>query len=224
MWDLLLRYGHYNFMCTVADVQSGDFGIENETGIWDPGIAVSSRTWWMTVFCVCEGGPADPTPSRGGHSVCDTAAAVGLGQWAITQWSAAVISIRLQWIRTTCWCQRTTGPGRIPQLGIADSIHSASHLGPIALSCVNFNHTHTHPLNDPSSRTTRVSRYQKGKTNLDFTEARDSEWQWHQLDHRQVCTLLQTDNHSSTRPLSFLQAGCPSCHQTISVKALKALG
>ena len=27
------------------------------------------------------------------------------------------------------------------------------------------------------SRSTRVSRYQKGKTNLDFTEARDSEWQ-----------------------------------------------
>jgi len=28
-----------------------------------------------------------------------------------------------------------------------------------------------------------VSRYQKGKTSLDFTEARDSEWQWHQLGH-----------------------------------------
>jgi len=26
-----------------------------------------------------------------------------------------------------------------------------------------------------------VGQYQKGKTNLDFTEARDSEWQWHQL-------------------------------------------
>jgi len=26
-----------------------------------------------------------------------------------------------------------------------------------------------------------VSQYQKGKTNLDFTEARDSEWQWHLL-------------------------------------------
>jgi len=26
-----------------------------------------------------------------------------------------------------------------------------------------------------------VGRCQKGKTNLDFTEARDSEWQWHQL-------------------------------------------
>ena len=35
-------------------------------------------------------------------------------------------------------------------------------------------HTHTHPCNGPFSRTTRVSRYQKGKTNLDFTEARDS--------------------------------------------------
>jgi len=67
-----------------------------------------------------------------------------------------------------------------------------------------------------------VSRYLKGKTNLDFTEARDSEWQWHQLGHMQVCTLLQTDNHTSTPPLSFLQAGCPSCCPTNSVKALKA--
>ena len=49
-------------------------------------------------------------------------------------------------------------------------------------------HTHTHPFNGPISGTTRVSRYQKGKTSLDFTEARDSEWQWHQLGHMQVCT------------------------------------
>jgi len=56
-------------------------------------------------------------------------------------------------------------------------------------------HTLTHPFNGPLSRTTRVSRYQKGKTNLDFTEARDSERQWHQLDHMRVCTALQTDNH-----------------------------
>jgi len=48
-----------------------------------------------------------------------------------------------------------------------------------------------------------VSQYQKGKTNLDFTEARDSEWQWHQLGHMQVCTLLQTDNQASTSPLIF---------------------
>jgi len=35
--------------------------------------------------------------------------------------------------------------------------------------------THTHPFNGPFSGTTQVSRYQKGKTNLDFTEARDNE-------------------------------------------------
>jgi len=73
-----------------------------------------------------------------------------------------------------------------------------------------------------TARTTRVSRYQKGKTNVDFTEARDSEWQWHQLGRMQVCTLLQTDNHASTPPLSFLQAGCPSCRPTNGVKALNS--
>jgi len=67
-----------------------------------------------------------------------------------------------------------------------------------------------------------VSRYQKGKTNLDFTEARDSEWQWHQLGRMQVCTSLQTNNHTSNSPLSFLQAECPSCLPTNSIKALKA--
>ena len=40
-----------------------------------------------------------------------------------------------------------------------------------------------HPFYSPFSGTTRVSRYQKGKTNLDITEATDSEWQWHQLGH-----------------------------------------
>ena len=83
-------------------------------------------------------------------------------------------------------------------------------------------HTHTHPFNVPLSGTTLVSRKHKGKTNLDFTEARDSEWQWHQLGHMQVCTSLQTDNHASTPPLCFLRATCPSCRQTNSVKALKA--
>jgi len=67
-----------------------------------------------------------------------------------------------------------------------------------------------------------VSQYQKGKTNLDFTEARDREWQWRQLDHMQVCTSLQTDYHASNPPLSFLQSGCPFYHPTNSVKALKA--
>jgi len=54
-----------------------------------------------------------------------------------------------------------------------------------------------------------VSWYQKGKTNLDFTEARDSEWQWHQLGRMQVCTLLQTDNYANTPPLSFFTSRMP---------------
>jgi len=68
-----------------------------------------------------------------------------------------------------------------------------------------------------------MSQYQRGKTNLDFTEARDSEWQWHQLGYMQVCTSLQTDNHANTPPLTFLKAGCHSCHPTNSVKAVKAI-
>ena len=81
-----------------------------------------------------------------------------------------------------------------------------------------------HLFNGHFSGTTRVSQYQKGKTNLDVIGARDSEWQWHQLGHMQICTSIQTDNHANTPPLSFLQAGCPSCRPTNSVKALKALG
>ena len=54
-----------------------------------------------------------------------------------------------------------------------------------------------------------MCRYQKGKTNLDFTGARDSEWQWHQLGHMQVCTSLQTDNHASTPPLCFFTDRMP---------------
>jgi len=54
-----------------------------------------------------------------------------------------------------------------------------------------------------------VSQYRKGKTNLDFTEARDSEWQWHQLGHMQVCTSLQTDKHASIPPLKFFTGRMP---------------
>jgi len=43
----------------------------------------------------------------------------------------------------------------------------------------------------------QVSLYQKGKTRKvkqsGFTGARDSEWQWHQLGHMQICTSPQTE-------------------------------
>jgi len=71
------------------------------------------------------------------------------------------------------------------------------------------NNQDTHPFNGPFSGTTWVSRYQKGKTNLDFTGARASEWQWHQLGYLLVCTSLQTDNHASTRPPLFFTGRMP---------------
>ena len=81
-------------------------------------------------------------------------------------------------------------------------VSSFSHSGGIS-------HTHTHTFNGPFSRTTQVSRYQKGKTNMDFTVARDSERQWHQLGHMQVCISLQTDNHASNPPLCFFTGRMP---------------
>jgi len=64
-----------------------------------------------------------------------------------------------------------------------------------------------HTFNGPISGTTQVSQYQKGKTNLDFTEARDREW--HQLGNMQVCTSLQKENHASTPRVSFFTGRMP---------------
>ena len=101
--------------------------------------------------------------------------------------------------------------------------HNRTDSHKIKLQIYTHARTHTHTrLMALLSETTQVSRYQKDKTNLDFTGARDSEWQWYQLGHMQVCTSLQTNNHDSTPPFSFLQAGCSSCCPTNSVKALKA--
>jgi len=73
--------------------------------------------------------------------------------------------------------------------------------------------THTHLFSGPLSGTTRVSWNHKGKTNLDFIEARDSEWQWHQLGSMQVCTSLQTDDHSSTHHSVFYRPFLPPNQQ-----------
>jgi len=78
-------------------------------------------------------------------------------------------------------------------------------------------HTHTHPFNDPLSGTTWVSQYQKGKTNLDFTEARDSEWQWLQLGHMQVCTSLQRyPRQHPTTQFFYRPDALPAAQPTVS--------
>jgi len=68
------------------------------------------------------------------------------------------------WYRLT-WVVSDKGPLNgcvsVPSvlwLGFRENIHTPVYI---------------HPFNGPLSKTTRVSRYQKGKTNLDFTEARD---------------------------------------------------
>ena len=62
-----------------------------------------------------------------------------------------------------------------------------------------------HLFNGLFSRTTWVSRYQKGKISLDLNEARDHGdlgWQWRQPDRMQIiCTPLQTT--TSTRQHSI---------------------
>ena len=64
---------------------------------------------------------------------------------------------------------------------------------------------------------TRYSYAVARKNQPGFTAAKDSEWQWHQLGHMQICTSPQTDNHTSTL------LGSPSCRPTNSIKALKAV-
>ena len=46
----------------------------------------------------------------------------------------------------------------------------------------------------------RVSRYQKGKTKLDFAEARDSEWQWHQLGHMRSKSAPRSTQITTSAP------------------------
>ena len=87
-------------------------------------------------------------------------------------------------------------------------------------------HTHfkryIHPFNGPLSRTIPAWASTRKVKPIWILLKQETVSGWHQLGHMQVCTLLQTNNHASTPPLSFLQAACPSCCPTNSIKALKA--
>ena len=148
--------------------------------------------------------------------------------WSMAKW-ASLCAGSLRWsgvglLYRPRWGCVQSRPSARPSAAVDDSLTPSQRPDYCYTVAHNtYSHTHTHiPFNGPFSGTTQVSRYQKGKTDLDSTEARDSEWQWHQLGHMQVSTSLQTDNHANTPPLRFLQAGCPSCRPTNSVKALKA--
>ena len=83
--------------------------------------------------------------------------------------------------------------------------------------------THTRPLNGPLSRTTRVSRYQKGKPiwiilKQETVSGSGISWAICKSAHRS----RQTTTPAPHQTPQLLQAGCPSCRPTNSVKALKA--
>ena len=82
--------------------------------------------------------------------------------------------------------------------------------------------THTHPFNGPFSGTTRVSRYQKGEPiwillEQETVSGSGISWAVYKSAPRSRQITTPAPHHSV-----FLQAGCPSCHPTNSVKALKA--
>ena len=142
---------------------------------------------------------------------CRTHSRANIIRSGLTMFGVSALST--DWLVTgICWesaCgRRTRSTIRTPPRNERTSTTCGTHC--LIVTDTTRAHARTHPFNGPFSGTTQVSRYQKGKTNLDFTEARDTEWQWHQLGHMQVCTSLQTDNHTSTPLLSFLQAICPS--------------
>ena len=68
------------------------------------------------------------------------------------------------------------------------------------------------------SRTTWVSRHQNGKPFWILMEQEMMGWQQYQLDYMQIiCTLLQTDNHSSTSPLNVYRPDAlPAAQPTAS--------
>jgi len=107
-----------------------------------------------------------------------------------------------------------------PCLQLAKKIGHTEAVKTEAKKAVSLTHTdrHTHTCLTAFFWDYPGDRYQKGKINLDFTEARDSEWQWHQLGHMQVSTSLQIDNHANTSPLSFL----PPNQQRQSTEGTKA--
>ena len=82
---------------------------------------------------------------------------------------------------------------------------------------------YTHTFNGPLSGTTRVSQYQNGKTSLDFLKQETVSgsgisWAVCKSAPRSRQITMPATQHPTAQ---FLQAGCPSCHPTNSIKALK---
>jgi len=108
----------------------------------------------------------------------------------------------------------------LPNISVA--YRYRTHYIPLLIATY-FRTTHTHAraraFNGHFYGTTRVSRYQKGKPIwilLKQETVSGSGINW------AICKSVPRSRQITTPPLSFLQAGCPSCRPTNSIKALKA--
>ena len=84
----------------------------------------------------------------------------------------------------------------------------------------NRTYTYIHPFNGPLSGTTQVSRYQKVKPIWILLKQET-------VSSSGISWAIMSCSRQTTTPAPhhsvFLQAGCPSCRPTNSIKALKAL-
>ena len=107
---------------------------------------------------------------------------------------------------------------------INNQLYLSNRIG-TALALVSICIQQQHPFNGPLSGTTWVSWYQKGKTSLDLLEqeivsGNGISWAICKSAPHPRQTTMPPPHQSTTQ---FLQARCPSCRLTNSVKTLKAL-
>jgi len=124
----------------------------------------------------------------------------------------------------TCTCRNTQGI-----LLNASSLTTTNAVSSEFVRCLikpnqnvshNYTTTTTTPINGLFSRTTWVSRYQKGKTNLDLNEPRDDEvlgcsgisWTM-----QTICTSVHTDNPPTPHHSIFYRPeSLPDAQLTVS--------
>ena len=142
--------------------------------------------------------------------------------WAQYSWAQQTVTVQSMspagWSCQVAWCSQSPPPCR-----------SCRHPQTVCTKHLYSKHTHTR-LTALLSGTTQWAGTRKVKPIwilLEQEAVSGSGIKWAHLmplplysHFMQVYTSLQTDNHASTPSLSFLQAGCPSCRPTNSVKAL----
>jgi len=107
------------------------------------------------------------------------------------QYDECIISFTDHFSRAFSSCELSSGFMKFTELRLLYIYYLLTYL-----------HTHTSILR-PSGLCLGLPGWAGTRTNMDFIEATDSEWQWDHLSHMQICTSPQTDNHASTHHSVF---------------------